>query len=192
MSILNIASKRFRRKSKKQLEQPKVAHSFKNIVDQNFTHNVCVTDITYLPSKDGTEYLSVIKNMKDKSIVAFNFSTKNDLDLVMKTIKKVSLPTNTILHSDQGSQYTSMEYHKHLAEKGLTGSMSRKGNPYDNSPIESFFSILKNEELKLFKSRTKAETRKLVEDFVFHYNNERPQWNLKKLTPIEYGNQFFI
>ncbi|MCG8485672.1 MAG: IS3 family transposase [Clostridia bacterium] len=195
MSILNIQSLRKRRfipLSKKTQNMP---NTFQNVLKQNFcvsdASHKWLTDITYLHSRDGTEYLSCIKNLKDKSIIAYHISNKNDLSLVMETLKKAipKIQHSILLHSDQGSQYHSPVYHRFLSEHGITGSMSRKGTPYDNAPIESFFSALKNEELKLFKGLTMQQTRKKVARFIHYYNYERPQWGLQKLTPIEYGRQ---
>lgn len=193
MQILNIKSKRAgKRKTPKQKEAFPIAHSFSNVLKQQFSQRVLLTDVTYLPSSDGTEYLSAVKSMPDKSIIAYNLSNKNDLDLVMGMLKKLDCHSaaKTILHSDQGSQYTSVAYHQFLEENGLIGSMSRKGTPYDNAPMESFFSILKNEELKQHKGRTKAQTRKLVEEFIVYYNTERPQIGLNKMTPEQFRSHF--
>jgi transposase InsO family protein len=67
--------------------------------------------------------------------------------------------------------------------------MSRPGTPYDNAPMEAFFSILKNEELKLYKNRTTEQMRRLIQRFISYYNLQRPQWGLKKLTPAEFSGQ---
>lgn len=123
--------------------------------------------------------------MLDKSIIAYYMSKRNDTELVMKTLYMAEhlIGENTILHSDQGSQYVSKEYQAYLKEKGITGSMSRKGTPYDNSPMESVFSLLKNEELKLNGLMTMKQTERVVEEYIRYYNEERPQWGLKKQTP---------
>ena len=96
------------------------------------------------------------------------------------------LKSNTILHSDQGSQYHSPSYHDFLKHHGITGSMSRRVTPYDNAPMEAFFSILKNEELRLHRYLTTKQMRMVIYRFIQYYNNERPQWNLKKMTPFEF------
>ena len=110
----------------------------------------------------------------------------------METLKKAiaDIKPGTILHSDQGSQYFAVEYQQFLSTHGLVGSMSRKATPHDNAPMESFFSILKNEELKLHPSLTMIQTREVIDSFMQFYNYQRPQWGLKKLTPVEFRNQF--
>ena len=88
------------------------------------------------------------------------------MDTLQKAIPK--LESNTILHSDQGGQYHSPAYHEFLKNHGITGSMSRKANPYDNAPMESFFSVLKNEELKLYRYLTPKQMR-VITSYSIHY-----------------------
>jgi len=196
MTILNIKSVMKRKPKYSKKEERKSTYTFANVLNRDFLSSTTikkwVTDITYLQSTDGTEYLSCIKDLSDKSIISYHMSNKNDIDLVMQTLNKalknveVDKFHGLILHSDQGHQYTSKEYHDFLSQNGIIGSMSRKGNPYDNAPIESYFSVLKNEELKLHKKRTMNKTREIVDRFIYEYNYERPQFNLKDMTPIEY------
>lgn len=197
MKILKIQSIRSRKYKGNKARINKLTYSFPNVLEQDFfpssTADKWLTDITHISAKDGTFYLSCIKDMRDKSIIAYHYSIKNDIDLVMKTLQKVlknsKKAENTILHSDQGSQYSSKNYHEFLSKNNIIGSMSRKGNPYDNSPMESFFSILKNEELNLYTKLTKVQKMIIIDDFIRYYNYERPQYNLKKLTPIEFRSQ---
>ncbi len=191
MSILNIKSKRKRKYVSQKNETCNSQHTFPNVIKQNFhvsDSHKWLTDITYLPCKGGNLYLSCIKDVSDKSIITYSISNKNDLRLVMDTLQKAipKLESNTILHSDQGGQYHSPAYHEFLKNHGITGSMSRKANPYDNAPMESFFSVLKNEELKLYRYLTPKQMRKVVSRFIEYYNFERPQWALKKMTPFEF------
>lgn len=196
MSILNISAARKKRYIPQRNKELMVAHAFPNVLQQNFcadkNNEIWLTDITYIPCKNGRLYLSAIKNMRDKSIVAHHCSDKNDVDLVMRTLDKAVLgnQSNHIVHSDQGSQYVSVAYHAYINSNGITGSMSRKGVPYDNSPMESFFSIFKNEELKLHKKQSKQDMITLIENFIQYYNFERPQIGLLKMTPMEYRDHF--
>ena len=196
MTILNIKSMRKKKYLPQKNNKQNIIHSFPNILKQNFhpiqNQEILLTDITYIPCKNGRLYLSAVKNMRDKSIAAYHYSDKNDVDLVMKTFQNIKLKkmSRYIVHSDQGSQYTSLEYQKYIISNEITGSMSRKGVPYDNSPMESFFSIFKNEELKLYRKQTKREMGIIIDNFIYYYNFERPQIGLKKLTPIKYRDQF--
>lgn len=195
MSILRLYSIRKKKYTPQKKETRSLLHTFPNVLQQDFhasdRHGKWLTDITYLPCRDGMLYLSCIKNVSDKSIVAYSISNKNDLRLVLDTLQKAEpfMKQGTILHSDRGSQYCSPAYHKYVQDHGLIVSMSRPGTPYDNAPMESFFSILKNEELKLYKNRTSEQTRRLIQRFISYYNLHRPQWALKKLTPMEFGDQ---
>lgn len=200
MSILNIKSIRKRKYVPQKKQEQKLAHSFPNVLKQNFCPSPAtvkwLTDITYIPSRDGTLYLSCIKDIRDKFIIAYHYSEKNNIELVTETLKKSVpfIPTDNqlILHSDQGSQYVSVNYHNYLQERNIVGSMSRKGVPYDNSPMESFFSLFKNEELKLHRGKSKKEMKVIIDEFIHYYNYERPQYGLKKLTPFEYRSQLQV
>lgn len=195
MSIMKLNSQRKKRRISQKNEAQNSPRIFPNVLRQDFhaskCHNKWLTDITYLPCKDGLLYLSCIKDLSDKSIIAYSFSNKNDLRLVLDTLQKAEpfMKSGTVLHSDRGSQYCSHVYHKYLLDHGLIGSMSRPATPYDNAPMESFFSILKNEELKLHKNRTCAQTQSLIRSFISYYNSQRPQWALNKLTPFEFRSQ---
>lgn len=196
MKILNLCALRKRKYRKQKKEASNLLHTFPNVIKQDFNASFpgqkWLTDVTYLPTKDGTLFLSCIKDLSDKSIVAHHLSNKNDVQLVMETLEKArsKIRPGTVLHSDQGSQYVSIAYHCFLSSHGLIGSMSAKGTPYDNAPMESFFSILKNEELRLHPYLTMAQIRTVVDRFIEYYNSSRPQWALKKLTPAEYRSQF--
>ncbi len=196
MKQLGIQSirKRKRMLPKKETQNPA---TFPNVLKQDFrvssgTPTKWVTDVTYLPCRDGVLYLSCIKDLCDKSIVAYELSNKNDLRLVMSMLKKASskIREGSILHSDQGSQYQSPIYHAFLKAHGMVGSMSRKATPYDNAPMESFFSILKNEELKSLPFLSCKKMCVAVDKFIQFYNHQRPQMGLQKLTPAEYRSQF--
>ena len=179
MSILGLRSMRARRKTTAKKETRGQAHTFPNVLRQDFRVSKdqpqkWLTDITYLPGTDGVQYLSCIKDLSDKSIVSYHFSNKNNLALVLATLEKaIASPKykpGTILHSDQGHQYYSIAYHTLLEQHGFVGSMSRRASPQDNAPMESFFSILKNEELALHSRLSRETTRSVVSSFISFYN----------------------
>ncbi len=124
---------------------------FSNILERDFTatrtnHNLS-TDITYVPTKDGFIYLSAVQDRHNNEVVSFKMSKRNNLQLVLETISQLKGTTDkeTILHSDQGFQYTSKYYRQANESLGIKGSHSRRGNCLDNACIESFFSHLKAE-----------------------------------------------
>ena len=111
------------------------------------------------------------------------------LDTIKKAMKKEKVTTELQLHSDQGSQYVSHEYHLLTKSYGITPSMSRRGNPYDNALAENFFSILKTECIHRVKLTGYEEASLLISEYINFYNKYRIQTKTK-LTPLEKRNQF--
>ena len=128
-------------------------HRYPNILNREFyaerPNQKWVTDISYIKTAQGFLYLSIIRDLYDNSIVSYQMSKDMTVKLVLDTIKKAMKKENVAaelqLHSDQGSQYVSHDYFVTTQLYGITPSMSRRGNPYDNALAENFFSILKNE-----------------------------------------------
>lgn len=150
-----------------------------------------VTDISYIHTKQGVLYVSMIKDLFDNFIVAFDMGTTQDNALVFRTIKKAKreVTDGLVLHSDQGFQYTSTGYSKLTKEYGILPSMSRAGTPLDNAPAENFFSILKAECINRQKIPTYEEARLLICEYINFYNYHRIQLKTK-LTPYEKRRQF--
>lgn len=165
---------------------------YDNLLQRNFVsdkpNQKWTTDITYIITKQGRLYLSVIKDTFDSSIISYVISHSMSLGLVTNTIKKAikkeKVADGLALHSDQGFQYTSLEYSNLTKEYGITPSMSRAGTPLDNAPVESFFGTLKSECLYRQKLITIEQTIELVEEYIDFYNNDRIQLK-SKLTPAE-------
>ena len=155
-----------------------------------------VTDVSYIYSQQGRMYLSVIKDLYDNSILAYTISRFNDLKLVMDNVYMViddkwDSTKQCILHSDQGFQYTNIEYIRYLDEHGVTISHSRKANCYDNACCENFFGHLKSECLELKDiPKTNDELMAMVDKYIHFYNYERSQRKLKGMTPMEYRQSY--
>ena len=172
-------------------------HKYPNLLNRDFSaerpNQKWVTDISYIHTKQGVLYLSVIRDLYDNSIVAYKTGTEQNVNLVVSTIraaKKIEKVTAELqLHSDQGFQYTSHRYFKLTQSYGITPSMSRRGNPYDNALAENFFSILKTECINRTKLQTYEEARLLIGEYIHFYNYERIQLKTK-LTPIEKRSQY--
>ena len=172
-------------------------HRYDNLLNRDFNadrpNQKWVTDISYIKTQQGTLYLSVIRDLYDNSIVAYKTGTEQNINLVLSTIRaakrKEKVTAELQLHSDQGFQYTSQAYFNLTQSYGITPSMSRRGNPYDNAMAENFFSILKTECIYRTKLRTYEEARLLIGQYIDFYNNERIQLKTK-LTPLEKRNQF--
>ena len=163
---------------------------FENRLHRDFTSDTplkkLVTDITYIPTTDGFIYLSAVQDLFNNEIISYHISSKNDLELVLATLNKLSSTRGAILHSDQGFQYTNKRYQVALQEKNLQGSHSRKGNCLDNAQMESFFSHLKTETFYTKKLYSSTEARRLLDQQIAYYNTERFQKRLGQLSPIEY------
>lgn len=166
-----------------------------NILNRDFTasdlNQKWVTDITYLIFNQKRLYLSAIKDLYNNEIVAYKISSSNDLNLVINTIKEAKKKQDVrgvTLHSDQGYQYTSRQYHKLLKKSKITPSMSRKGNCIDNASMENFFGHLKSEVMYLCSFKTENEVIEAVNQYIHFYNNERYQKKLNNLSPVEYRN----
>jgi len=172
-------------------------HRYPNLLNRDFNtekpNQKWVTDISYIKTKQGTLYLSVIRDLFDNSIVAYKTGTEQNINLVLSTIreakKKEKVTAELQLHSDQGFQYTSHQYFKLTKSYNITPSMSRKGNPYDNAMAENFFSILKTECIYRTKLHTYEEACLLIDEYIQFYNNERIQLKTK-LTPQEKRSQY--
>ena len=182
---------------KRYVKYGEALHRYPNLLDRNFVadrpNQKWVTDISYIKTSQGFLYLSVIRDLYDRSIVAYKTSTVQNINLVLNTIKaakkKEKVTAELQLHSDQGFQYTSQPYFNLTKAYHITPSMSRRGNPYDNALAENFFSILKTECIYRTKIKTFEEARKMIDDYIYFYNHQRIQLKTK-LTPLELRSQF--
>ena len=167
-------------------------HRYENILNRDFTANrpnqKWVTDISYIHTAQGVLYVSVIRDLFDNSIVAHRTGTEQTVNLVLNTIKDAKIKEKAVaelhLHSDQGFQYTSHGYFTLTKEYGITPSMSRRGNCYDNALAENCFSILKSECIYRQKLDTYVQARLLIDQYIHFYNYERIQLKTH-LTPFE-------
>ncbi len=160
-------------------------HKYQNLLDRQFNaakpNTKWVTDISYIHTKEGVLYLSMIRDLYDNSIIAYKTASQQTVNLVLDTIRlamkkeKKKVAAELQLHSDQGFQYTSHAYFKLTQSYGITPSMSRKGNPYDNAMAENFFSILKTECIYRHKPQSFREANQMIDDYIFFYNRERIQ-----------------
>ncbi len=138
-------------------------------------------------------YLSTILDGSTNEVLAYHVSERLTLDIATTTLhklkknKKVRLTQDAYIHSDQGAHYTSPTYQKLVKKLKLGQSMSRRGNCWDNAPQESFFGHFKDEaHIKTCTSFTQLKQE--IKDYMKYYNQHRYQWNLKKMTPVEYRN----
>ena len=170
------------RRAKKKNKNERIEDNVKpDLLKRNFNtdkpNKVWDTDVTYLIYKGARAYLSTIIDLYDRKVVAYKISKYNDNKLVMDTlneaISKRKDVHGLILHSDQGFQYTSYEYKAICESNGIQISMVRKGTPIDDSPIESWHSLLKKETLYNYNITSLEEYITLVKEWIEFYNNDR-------------------
>ena len=173
------------RRHRKWKQMGQQLHKYENLLNREFhadrPNRKWVTDISYIHTKQGVLYLSMIRDLYDNSIVSYKTSSQQTVNLVLDTIRlamrkeKKKVAAELQLHSDQGFQYTSQAYFDLTQAYGITPSMSRRGNPYDNAMAENFFSILKTECIYRHKPATFSEANEMIDRYIHFYNHERIQ-----------------
>lgn len=193
--LFSIVRKKNRNKNRTINEQ----EASENLLNRNFQcirlNQVWATDITYIPTRTGWIYLCVFIDLYSRAVVGWSVSRNMKTELVLDALNKAILKRNPqqglIIHSDRGSQFASNLYREKLIEKGFLQSMSRKGNCWDNACLESFFGIIKNEELFHKNYANIEEVQwdcfKYIDGF---YNNVRIHSYLKYLSPFEFEKKF--
>ena len=170
-----------------------------NILERNFKASApnqkWATDITEFNISGKKLYLSPIIDLFNQEIISYELTERPVFNQVVmmlkKAFKKIPDNTNLTLHSDQGWQYQLKRYQMLLKEKGITQSMSRKGNCLDNAIIENFFGILKSELFYIKKFKTREKLKKEIEQYINYYNNVRIKSNLNKMSPIQYRAHYY-
>jgi transposase InsO family protein len=177
-----------------------------NIVNREFDKHgpgkILLTDITYLREVTGRfYYLCVLRDGCTKQVLAYQTSDSLTVDFILEMMRDLkknheeNLDPNAIIHSDQGCHFTSVafrDFFKKDTQAEVTGwiqSMSRRGNCWDNAPVESFFGHMKDQISEKLKScESLDDVKRLIDDYMDYYNNERHQWNLAKLAPNQYAH----
>lgn len=170
-------ARKIKNKSYKRIEENVKPNLLKRNFNTEKPNKIWLTDITYLILNGKRAYLSTILDLYDRKIVSYKISRRNDVNLVIDTlndaISKRKDVNGLIIHSDQGYQYTSFQYKNICKSNGITISMSRKGTPIDDSPMESFHSILKKETLYNNCITNIEEYIDIVKDWMLFYNTTR-------------------
>ncbi|NEW04325.1 IS3 family transposase [Bacillus megaterium] len=198
MREMNLYAKgsryRYKRYNKKSpsIERP-------NLLNQVFhtdgRNKIWVGDITYIPTQKGTLYLAVFVDMYSRKVSGWSMSTRMKdslvIDAFLQGYNKEHPPTGLIIHTDQGSQYTGNNFQAILKKYGAVSSVSRKGNPYDNALMESFYKTIKRELIHGAKFTTPEQARKEVFKYIeLYYNTKRMHSSLHYLSPIEYEKAY--
>lgn len=174
----------------------------KTTYKRDFSTTACnqkwTTDVSEFHIAAGKLYLSPILDMHNREIVAFNISRSPNFnqttDMLKKAFDKYDHLEGLIFHSDQGWQYQMRFYHQELKKRGIKQSMSRKGNCLDNSPMENFFGVMKNEMFygHEFEFKSLEELEKAMIKYIEYYNKERIMEKTKGLSPLTYRQQSFV
>ena len=178
-------------------------HTFpvaENLLDQQFEaaapNSVWVSDITYIPTDEGWLYLAGHKDLFNGEIVGYAMGERITKNLVSQSLFRAvaaKRPAQGLIHhSDRGSQYCSYEYRDLLEQFEMKASMSRKGNCYDNAPMESFWGTLKQELVHHRRYRTRQEAMQDITEYIeVFYNRQRRQARLDFLSPAAYTQKFY-
>lgn len=170
-----------------------------NRLNREFTtespNEAWVTDITHIRTHEGWLYLAIVVDLFSRQVVGWSMQSRITRDLVLDALlmavwrRKPEEPV--LIHSDQGSQYTSHDWSSFLKANGLEGSMSRRGNCHDNAVAESFFQLLKRERIKRKIYSTREEARSDIFDYIeMFYNSKRRHGFNDQLPPIEYEKRY--
>ncbi len=184
----------YRRMLKATQEHRVVPNKLKRQFKSGNPYEILLTDITYVPFKGKYLYLSAVKDSITNEILAYHLSPSLKIDIALETLNLLKescqnkFHSNAYVHSDQGAHYTSPKFQEKLKEIGLSQSMSRRGNCWDNAPMESFFGHLKDH-IDFSTCLYFEDVENKIHKFIDHYNHRRSQWNLKKLTPSKYRDQ---
>jgi len=182
---------RKRNRSKASSSSPGIMPAAPNVLNRQFTvkrpNYAWVSDITYFSTAQGWLYLAIVIDLFSRRVVGWSMSQTNNSDLAITalTMALMNRPSHgLIVHSDRGRQYTSGAYYEFLETHGLTASMSRKGNCWDNAVAESFFASTKTELVPARAWRTRAEARAAIFEYIeIWYNQERGHSSNAYLSP---------
>lgn len=201
MDKLGLQCTKFSHKSRRYSSyKGKVGKIAKNRINRRFTTSIplqkLLTDVTEFKClNDEKLYLSPIMDLYNREVISFKISKRPTLDIALEPLAKaLSLvekhaPFRTTIHSDQGWHYQHKSWVKMLKKNGVFQSMSRKGNCLDNSPMENFFGLLKQEMYYGEEKVTYATLKKRIENYIDYYNNKRIKTKLSGLSPVNYRKQ---
>ncbi len=172
-----------------------VPHRLQREFNPDAPNTAWVTDITYIKTHEGWLYLAVVLDLFSRKIIGWSMQSMMTKQIVLNALLMAvwrrKPTTKVMVHSDQGSQYTSYEWQSFLAEHGLEGSMSRRGNCHDNAVAESFFQLLKRERIKKRIYSTREQARADIFNYIeMFYNVKRKHGSNNLLSPVNFENQY--
>ncbi|MBM6618041.1 IS3 family transposase [Bacillus sp. RD4P76] len=197
MDELGLKADKFGRKSRKYSSyRGTTGNVAKNLINRRFYTNVyhqkLTTDITEFKCSDNVKlYLNPIMDMFNGEVLSYGISMRPTLELVLRPLGEAleivkDSKFRTTIHSDQGWQYQHIQWVSTLKEYKVFQSMSRKGNCLDNSPMENFFGLMKQEMYYGEALCSFEELKKRIEDYIYYYNNKRIKQKLAGVSPVQY------
>jgi transposase InsO family protein len=185
----DVKKRRFRRTTESKHDYALAANL---LVERNQTDGVWASDITYVPTSEGWLYVAVVMDVKSRRIIGLSMDNRLSQELVSSALRdavgRQRPPGGLIHHSDRGRQYASYEYQWLLQKYGITPSMSRSGNCYDNAYVESFFGTLKTELVHGKRYRSRLEAKLSIFEYVeVFYNRKRRHSALGYSSPEQYA-----
>lgn len=190
MNLKAIAKKKYKVTTDSTQSQP----VYDNVLNRDFTttgiHQKWAGDITYIRTEEGWLYLAVVIDLHSRAVIGWSMNTRMTKKLVcdalMMALFKRKFPKDVVIHTDRGSQYCSFRYRKLIKRYGLVGSMSRKGNCWDNAISESFFHTLKVERVQDSCYKTRVSARQSIFHYIeSYYNQKRLHSSIDYRTPSE-------
>lgn len=166
-----------------------------NLLDRQFTtarpNSVWLSDITYIWTSEGWLYLAAVMDLHSRMVVGWSMSPRLDAELTLTALRQAidrrEVCPDLVHHSDRGGQYAALEYQKLLAQTRMIGSMSRKGDCWDNAPMESFFATLKAELVYRTRFETREEAKRKIFEFIeIFYNRQRRHSSLGDKSPVDF------
>jgi transposase InsO family protein len=195
-NIVSIYKRKYKATTNSKHSQPVSENKLNQEFKASRPNEKWVTDITYIQTKEGWLYLAAILDLYTKEIVGLSMSETMTKQLVIDALNNAAIrknpPKGIVHHSDRGSQYASIDYQNTLQKYGFIGSMSRKGNCYDNACIESFWGTLKMELIYRNKLMTRAEAKLAIFEYIeIFYNRKRIHSSIEYKTPMEMGIAYY-
>ena len=189
--IRAIVPRKFKATTDSKHNLPVALNLLKQDFDVKEPNKVWLADITYVFTAEGWLYLASIMDLGSRRIKGWSMNNRVTKELTLDALKMAICnhpeTKGIIHHSDRGSQYASHEYQKRLKDNGLICSMSRKGNCWDNAPMESFFHTLKTEWVYGYKYKTRQEAKVSLFDYIeIFYNRQRRHSGIQYMTPCQY------
>jgi transposase InsO family protein len=196
MGLKAKTPKRFKRTTDSRHRYPVAANILDRRFDVDIPNTVWTADISYIWTFEGWLYLAVVMDLYSRQIVGWAMDKRMKKALAMDALSMAywqrKPPKGLLHHSDRGSQYACYEYQKQLKFYGMVASMSRKGDCYDNAPMERFFRSLKSERLNAYRFYTRNEAKNEILDYITYYNSIRLHSTLGYISPIDYEKEQWL